>query len=375
MKNIYHFAALALALSLGLFATPSSSKACLNSSMSLVSIVPSGTDTTVTMQICIAGGFGGASGDTRSFSVYFYNGQSNPVQSGLTVASFSPSSVTGQVTGCQMDGVDIGPTATPFQTLDCISYLDPGYYGTQPCASTPFACTSSLANCGAPYVQCITFSATMNFVPDFACVYGLENLTCDCNTMGIALRNGVPTANWAAPRLSLSNQGIQINWDAASDALTNGRYEVLRAFGGQAFASIASIEAATTGQQPLSYLDAEQALHGAVLYKIRYFSPDGQMAESPMASLQLPEFHQLGFVSLHPNPSQGQMTAELFLPTEGLLEWQLLDVMGKLVAKNELPSGAGLQVLDLDFGQIPAGTYFLQLMQEGQVASRKVLIQ
>lgn len=148
--------------------------ACNLADATLISVTPGpGTDTTINVRVCFGGGVtgtvNGADGDTRTIAFGWFS--QSPT---FSMTSFSPDTITGPYTGCKMPGASIGPLGPPFNDQETVFYSDPGYYGYEPCASTPFTCVTSTGLCGQISRNCIIFSFVVSEMPDSMRVFGVE---------------------------------------------------------------------------------------------------------------------------------------------------------------------------------------------------------
>jgi PKD repeat protein len=79
-------------------------------------------------------------------------------------------------------------------------------------------------------------------------------------------------------------------------------------------------------------------------------------------------------ISLHPNPTQGEMVLNYQLEQAGNLRLQLFDPTGKLHQQRDIRTRSTGSI-PLDFSALSPGIYFLQLSAHGQQISRKILVQ
>jgi hypothetical protein len=99
------------------------------------------------------------------------------------------------------------------------------------------------------------------------------------------------------------------------------------------------------------------------------------------ASLQVPgpldvETSGLSFAlqRVAPNPVAEEMTVSLVLPSSDLATLELVDVAGRRWLDREVGGlGAGMHRVDLAAEQVPAGLYFLRLVQGSRVATARVV--
>lgn len=77
--------------------------------------------------------------------------------------------------------------------------------------------------------------------------------------------------------------------------------------------------------------------------------------------------------SSYPNPTTETLSIEAELPTAGLLQLQLLDVLGRPVQQRQLQAAAGAFRQTLDLGSQPPGLYVLRLtLPDGRSSTRTV---
>ncbi len=113
----------------------------------------------------------GADGDTRSISFAFYDNQN----AGINILSMSPMNLVGPYSGCGMPGfIFNSPQGPPYNCDDMAMFIDPGYYGQQPCMSYPFECISSTAQCGPAGFDTFPITFEVDKFPDSIRCFGVE---------------------------------------------------------------------------------------------------------------------------------------------------------------------------------------------------------
>lgn len=129
----------------------------------------------IQLEVCIGygrtGSAAGADNNTRSISFAWYS-QDNFFQ----IINFSPENITSSrgFSDCTMQGRDIGPQGAPYNSQATIVYVDPGYYGEEPCLSHPYACITNTQLCGNIGQQCIYYNFTTYSIPDSIRIFGIE---------------------------------------------------------------------------------------------------------------------------------------------------------------------------------------------------------
>lgn len=79
--------------------------------------------------------------------------------------------------------------------------------------------------------------------------------------------------------------------------------------------------------------------------------------------------------SLYPNPAKDEVNVVFDMPSKGIVELQLVDIMGKTVLSKEVSqSFGGTQLVKLSTENLRNGTYMLRLQSEGQSFVQKLMI-
>ena len=76
-----------------------------------------------------------------------------------------------------------------------------------------------------------------------------------------------------------------------------------------------------------------------------------------------------------PNPNNGQFKLSFGAENESLTQVRIVDVTGQVVFETELKSDAKQYNQDIDISNNPKGLYILQIMQDGNVMTKKMLVQ
>jgi PDZ domain-containing secreted protein len=79
-------------------------------------------------------------------------------------------------------------------------------------------------------------------------------------------------------------------------------------------------------------------------------------------------------ISVFPNPNIGQFTLEAEISDESPLFYQLFDSQGKQVISETIPPSATRISKNFDLGNNPAGVYYLKVIQNDQIMTRKIII-
>lgn len=110
------------------------------------------------------------------------------------------------------------------------------------------------------------------------------------------------------------------------------------------------------------------------LYEVRYDFNCGAIASGTYVATT-PASHWLASSNVYPNPSAGAVSYALSLQRPGPLAWELRGTLGNLLRSGSLgQSGRNFQG-ELDFSDLPAGTYLLRFISlQGSTAEKIVLV-
>ena len=75
-----------------------------------------------------------------------------------------------------------------------------------------------------------------------------------------------------------------------------------------------------------------------------------------------------------PNPAISQTQIDYFIPTEGVVEFRLYDVLGKTIIANSTSSTAGKHIINVNTDKLAEGVYFYTLRFNNQQATHKMII-
>ena len=75
-----------------------------------------------------------------------------------------------------------------------------------------------------------------------------------------------------------------------------------------------------------------------------------------------------------PNPAISQAQIDYFIPTEGVVEFRLYDVLGKTIISNSTSSTAGKHIINVNTEKLEEGVYYYILRFNNQQATHKMII-
>ncbi len=321
-----------------LFSSSSTTFSCNLSNYSLTSVTGTGPYTIVT-QLCVGGGITGgvrgADANTSDFLFGFYS--TNPT---FTVTSFSPSTVTGFITGCTSVGIDAGAILfDPFNAQGSIYYFNDGSTS----CTQPFACINSTALCGNVYSQCTNFTFVTNVLPDSIKVFGVEgdgNPVAGCypNPDMLINFNALLPVFWSTVNAKKINEKeVVINWTTLSevnnyfftvektDELASGLNHHNQPEDLTIWTQCGIVNGTNTNsRKDYSFID-NNPISGLSYYRIKQTDYSGKFSYSKIVVVSSVSENEM--LKVYPNPSKNILTVEY----DGLKSIFLLNMLGEKI--------------------------------------------
>ena len=351
-------ALLSLALCLALSALTIPLSACHLSDLTLDSVVQSGSNYDIYVELCIGGGPGGADNHTKNFQFAFYS------SAALNVLSYTPQ-ITSSIS-TTFDAFDLGPDAYPAGAAN-ILYTDNCFFPS--CGF--YECINS-SGCGsAAHQVCHQFIFTLDAQPDSIRVLGIEGNSvptdgCYPDADMIAYLAGSPpplpvemTDFTARP---LADGQVQLRWQTAQEINVN-RFEVLRSNDGIHYQLAGTVGACGSCSFTNYYEFFDKpAGTGTWYYRIMTVDNDGAIDHSPTVTIELKPEKSL---RIAPNPA---VNANADFTIYGLESnetetplVQLHNLQGQLIWSGKASNaGDGSATISLDV-HLPPGMYLVSL--------------
>jgi hypothetical protein len=352
--------------------------ACNLSAISLCGITGTAPNITICIQVC--NGYGrtgstkGADNDTRSISFGWYDSQP-----GFTINAFTPPNITSArgFSNCTMPGVNIGAQGPPYNSQGTVIYVDPGYYGIPPCNSQPFGCVTSTALCGNAAQQCITYTFTVNQLPDSMRVFGIEgggNPVAGCYPDADMMINFTTLAvDWGSIEGLVAGKSIQVKWTTLSETNTD-LFVIERAVSGGSFEEIGSVDAAGQSSELRSYDFTDLApLVGTSQYRVVQIDDNGNVQNSQAVELTFESPAGLAWGAIGPNPAADYINLTFFNDRSETVTLSLRDLEGKSVIQKDVEAVEGANAIRMALNTVEAGVYFVTVHGTQGKLTRKMV--
>ncbi|MEM7656678.1 MAG: M36 family metallopeptidase [Bacteroidota bacterium] len=166
---------------------------------------------------------------------------------------------------------------------------------------------------------------------------------------------------------------FQLKWATASET-NNAGFELQRSLSADFTFSqaISWVDGAGNAQTAQQYLVLDEAVipGQTYFYRLKQVDVNGRFSYSQVLSGRLLEEAGID-LRLFPNPSDGQVTVDLFSRKEERITLSVLDPMGKVVAMREIAPSEARQQLTLDLSTLSPGVYLIRATQPTYTISKR----
>ena len=161
-------------------------------------------------------------------------------------------------------------------------------------------------------------------------------------------------------------ESIHLNWQTTSE-INNAGFEVQRSTDGHHFQNLVFIEGkGTNSEKQEYYYDDKNLRQGQVYYyRLKQIDYSGSFSYSKIITAKINSESPMG--TFHPNPvANGRTWLHYHSLKEGELLIQVFDMMGRKLGQYSYSVETGNNRIDIDFGELSAGTYFVRMDQDNQ---------
>ena len=160
---------------------------------------------------------------------------------------------------------------------------------------------------------------------------------------------------------SLNGSIAQLQWVTENEQGTKN-FSIDRSVNGRDFYSLGSV-AATGTEGKITYNFADSAVtklsSAIVYYRLKMIDADGKFSYSDIIKLY-PGTGKAA-INVRPNPVINEATVEVAAVVTEKASWQLTDITGKTVMQRPVSLNKGSNVININIGSLPAGTYYLKV--------------
>ena len=168
---------------------------------------------------------------------------------------------------------------------------------------------------------------------------------------------------------------VALGWDVP-DGFDELNFSVQRGLPGEPFETVGMVRW-MEHDVPLQYsfLDTEAQPGSELFYRIQARSLNGDLTYSNVVSVRLGGTD--AWMSVYPNPVEQSslLNVDVFLSEEGPVRYELIDVLGRELMKDETQSAGTLTRFQIDASELPQGNYILRVTTNQGATVRKIEVQ
>ena len=170
---------------------------------------------------------------------------------------------------------------------------------------------------------------------------------------------------------SYKNQAVILKWETQTE--TNSDYfEVERSLDGKSFTTVARVAAAGNSISKISYSvnDQPAGVSSEILYyRLKQADKNGDITYSNPSQVKIRGL-QDNIVSIYPNPTSNLLHIKMSSAKQAGYRYQLKDLNGRNITQNALGSEE-----TLDLNTYPSGVYILEIRNNQETISKKIIKQ
>jgi hypothetical protein len=157
--------------------------------------------------------------------------------------------------------------------------------------------------------------------------------------------------------------GVKTTWVTASE-INNDYFVIERTADGEHFEQVGTRKGAGNSTTTLYYsmLDTKP-MKGVSYYRLRQYDFDGAESKSQLVAVS---FLGDNVLNVFPNPAQTEIQYRFNSAAEGIVTFELTDMLGKVYTTKQVSVKKGPNLSEpMDISLLPQGVYFIQLKPAG----------
>ncbi|MDO6391609.1 T9SS type A sorting domain-containing protein [Pontibacter sp. BT731] len=172
---------------------------------------------------------------------------------------------------------------------------------------------------------------------------------------------------------TVRNNQAHLEWLTASE-LDNDRFEIERSLDARSFEKVGTVKGKGTTSLETKYQFTDRTpVQGTVYYRLRQVDVDGQFAYSNVIAVNAKGLARELATQAYPNPFQDVIKVTLTVPEAQVAAMTIYDINGRRVMAKDMDLDAGVNVLELQLGQLQTGMYILKVVGEGMESTTRIM--
>ncbi|MBL7744616.1 MAG: T9SS type A sorting domain-containing protein [Chitinophagaceae bacterium] len=180
---------------------------------------------------------------------------------------------------------------------------------------------------------------------------------------------------WVSIEAKPYNNDVVLTWKTADEEQT-GYFVIERSANGISYTEAGRINANGNNTNSYSYTDVGAMQRTGIkrwYYRVRCVDIDGKASLSRIVTVTLNG--NIPVVRIVPNPATHELKLLIDAAGNGRATICILDMNGKMVLQKWVDVHRGENIIRTDAGHLPSGAYLVQVINDGSVATERLLIQ
>lgn len=197
---------------------------------------------------------------------------------------------------------------------------------------------------------------------------------------GLFLASGAMSCVFPVEYLSLTaeplDNSIMLNWETATE-VNNAGFEVHRSTDGINFEQVGWVTGMGNSSSPTAYdyEDRDVVANQRYFYRLNQLDFNGGQSISNTVEAIILKGQDYIVGGFFPNPSNGNVNLWMSIGEDMPFELEVYNAVGQVVHSETRDIDAGYHQLDFDFTQLAKGSYIAHVKLNGEVMTRKLVLQ
>lgn len=170
----------------------------------------------------------------------------------------------------------------------------------------------------------------------------------------------------------LDANAVRLSWEAENGDRLFSHFQVLKSENGENFSALSLLENnQRTTSQGLEYIDLDASLDQVWYYRLMGRSENGEQSYSEAVRVNNELLDRL---EVFPTLTQSSIHVRGLRSEEGEVNFQMIDLQGKIVLQKSTPVGEGSFDFDIQLSELPAGVYLYRVSLGEVPVTGKVIV-
>lgn len=189
-------------------------------------------------------------------------------------------------------------------------------------------------------------------------------------TLGSSTTNNPLPVELSEFKATLKDGSVVINWTTMSE-INNSHFELERSGDGQHFDMLTRVPGSGNSTEMHLYSFEDFApMDGVSFYRLKQVDYDGKYEIfDPVSVKNKGSEQEFRILNISPNPFSSYVNIDYYSPSDGEMDFQIMDISGNVVASSHKFAGHGAETEMIQgMESLQTGVYFLKVIRDGKEA-------